>query len=95
MDVYFPKCLAIFFAMSDLCGLKNSDIKGDFDGDFDIDSTDFIHFLGAYGDYWFKGILNERGDFDSDNDIDFHDIFAFISDFKGNRISRARVESVR
>ena len=55
-------------------------MKGDFDGDSDIDFFDFIQFAGAYGAELGDLNYNPVGDFNDDGYIDFFD---FI-DFAGN-----------
>lgn len=52
-------------------------IKGDFDGDGDIDFFDFYQFASAYGSELGDHNYNAIGDFDDDGDVDFLDFYSF------------------
>ena len=56
-------------------------IRGDFDGDGDIDYEDVVSFVDAYVAYAGQGVLNlehREGDMDNDVDIDYDDITSFV-----------------
>ena len=56
-------------------------IRGDFDGDVDIDYKDIVSFVDAYIVYVEQGMLNpedREGDMDNDGDIDYDDIISFV-----------------
>ena len=55
-------------------------IRGDFDGDDDIDSEDVTSFINAYTEYQ-QGVLDSYADFDKDGDIDYGDIIAFVDTY--------------
>ena len=56
-------------------------IRGDSDGDGDIEYEDIVSFVDAYIAYFEQGVLDpahREGDMDNDGDIDYNDITAFI-----------------
>jgi len=53
--------------------------KGDFDGDGDIDISDFVLFATAYGSELGDDHYNPIGDFDDDADIDIFDFVNFAA----------------
>ena len=56
-------------------------IRGDFDGDSNIDYEDIVSFVDAYIAYAGQGVLDSEhreGDMDNDGDIDYNDIIAFV-----------------
>jgi hypothetical protein len=56
-------------------------IRGDSDGDGDIEYEDIVSFVDAYIAYFEQGVLDSahrEGDMDNDGDIDYNDITAFI-----------------
>ena len=54
-------------------------VKGDFDGDGDIDLSDFVEFATAYGSSAGDPNYNVIGDFDDDGDIDLADFVEFAT----------------
>ncbi len=52
-------------------------MKGDFDGDGDIDIFDFVDFADGYGSETGDPNYNAIGDFDNDGDIDIFDFVDF------------------
>jgi hypothetical protein len=55
-------------------------IRGDFDGDSNIDYEDIVSFVDAYIAYVGQGVLDpehREGDMDNDGDIDYNDITTF------------------
>jgi subtilisin family serine protease len=52
-------------------------LKGDFDGDGDVDWDDFLAFADAYDSVKGDPNYNSVGDFDDDGDIDWDDFLAF------------------
>jgi len=54
-------------------------IKGDFDGDGDIEFDDFVAFAAAYSSVLGDANYDVIGDFDSDGDIEFDDFVAFAA----------------
>jgi len=55
-------------------------IRGDMDGDGDVDYDDLIMFAGAYG-IWFEIPPYPRGDFDWDGDSDYDDFIMFAGNY--------------
>ena len=56
-------------------------IRGDSDGDGDIDYEDIVSFVDAYIAYTGQGVLDlehREGDMDNDGDIDYDDITSFV-----------------
>jgi len=56
-------------------------IRGDFNGDCDIDYGDIVAFVDAYIAYVGQGVLDpeyREGDMDNDGDVDYDDIIAFV-----------------
>ena len=56
-------------------------IRGDSDGDGDIDYEDIVSFVDAYIAYVGQGVLDlehREGDMDNDGDIDYGDITSFV-----------------
>lgn len=53
--------------------------KGDFDGDGDIDISDFVNFAAAYGSELGDNNYNPIGDFNDDGDIDIFDFVQFAA----------------
>jgi hypothetical protein len=56
-------------------------IRGDFDGDSNIDYEDIVSFVDSYIAYAGQGVLDpehREGDMDNDGDIDYGDIIAFV-----------------
>jgi len=59
-------------------------VKGDFDGDGDIDFDDFVEFAGAYGATTCADAnYNPIADFDDDCDVDFDDFVEFAGVYTG------------
>jgi len=56
-------------------------MKGDFDGDGDIDIFDFVNFADAYGATQGDLNYNPVGDFDNDGDVDIFDFVAFADGY--------------
>jgi hypothetical protein len=56
-------------------------MKGDFDGDGDIDFFDFINFASAYGAELGDLNYNPVGDFNDDSCVDFLDFIAFAGSY--------------
>jgi hypothetical protein len=56
---------------------------GDFDGDGDVDLTDFVDFAGAYATSTGNPLYNATADFDKDGDVDFDDFVEFAGVYTG------------
>ena len=57
--------------------------RSDFNGDGNVDFTDFLFFAGAFGTRdIFSGYVAEA-DLDGDGQVDFPDFLIFVSDFEG------------
>jgi len=56
-------------------------IKGDIDGDGDVDSDDLLIVAGAYGSNVGQSNYNLKADIDSDNNIDVDDLHQFARNY--------------
>jgi hypothetical protein len=77
-DIYFPKCLLLFMAMSEYCAIEEEKLGGDLDGDYDVDLWDALSILESYRKYLVTRTIDPLADLDSDQDVDLFDVIRLL-----------------